>query len=65
MVEFVTWFLNFVKNMVLMIFAFVSPDGHSFGYTLLGIAVVGAIISATVGAVAIVANMRPRRHGGD
>lgn len=54
--EFLNWFLNFVKNMVLMIFSFVSPDGFSFGYMILGIAVVGAVIAGTVGMVAIVAN---------
>lgn len=51
-----------LKEMVLMIFSFVSPDGFSFGYMLLGIAVVGAVISATVGAVAIVSNALSRRR---
>lgn len=62
MSEFISWFLDFVKEMVLMIFSFVSPDGFSFGYMLLGIAVVGAVISATVGAVAIVSNALSRRR---
>lgn len=65
MAEFMTWFLNFVKNMVLMIFSFVAPDGFSFGYMILGIGIVGAIISGTVGAVAIVSNALSRRGGND
>ncbi len=61
MAQFITWFLSFCKNIVLMLFALLSPDNFSFGYMILGIAVVGAVISATVGAVAIVSNAMSRR----
>lgn len=60
--EFTQWFLSFVKDMVLMIFSFVSLDGFSFGYLVLGTAVVGAVISGTVGCVAIVSNYLSRRR---
>lgn len=63
MTAFVNWFLNFVKDMVLLLFSFVSPDGFSFGYLILGIGVVGAVISATVGMVAIVSNAMSWRGG--
>ncbi len=65
MSAFVNWFLNYVKNMVLMLFSIVSPDGFSFGYMILGIGVVGAVISATVGMVAIVSNAMSYRGGRD
>ncbi len=65
MSAFVNWFLNYVKNMVFMLFSIVSPDGFSFGYMILGIGVVGAVISATVGMVAIVSNAMSYRGGRD
>lgn len=65
MVDFMKWFLSFVKNMVLMIFSFVTPDDFSFGYMILGIAVIGAVISGTIGMVAIVSNALSRRGGRD
>lgn len=58
--DFMNWFLDFVKQAVLLVFSFVSADGFSFGYMMLGIAVVGAVVSATVGAVAIVSNALSR-----
>lgn len=58
--EFMNWFLDFLKQAVLLIFSFVSADSFSFGYMMLGIAVLGAVVSATVGAVAIVSNALSR-----
>lgn len=63
MVDFMNWFLNFVKNMVLLLFSLVASDGFSFGYMILGIGIVGAIISGTIGMVAIVSNAINQRGG--
>lgn len=63
MTEFINWFLDFVTSMVILIFSLVAPDGFSFGYMILGIAVVGAVISGTVGMVAIVSNAIYRKKG--
>lgn len=62
MSQFITWFLSFCKDTIVMLFALLSPDNFSFGYMMLGIAVVGAVISATIGAVAVVSNAMSRRR---
>lgn len=63
--QFVTWFFVYLKKLVNLLFSLVSPDGFSFGYMILGIGVVGAVVSATVGMVAIVSNAMARRGGRD
>lgn len=63
MADFFTWVLNFVKDAILLLFSLTFPDGFSFGYMILGIAVVGAVISATIGMVAIVSNSISKRRG--
>lgn len=71
MVQFMNWILLFFKNAILTLFSFVSSDGYSLGYMILGITVVGMVISATIGSVALVSNMirinsyiDSRRRGG-
>ncbi len=63
MTDFMDWFLDFASSMVILIFSLAAPDGFSFGYMILGIAVVGAVISGTVGMVAIVSNAIYRKKG--
>lgn len=56
MVEIVNWFLNFCKDMCLALVSIESVDGYSFGNMYVGISVVGVVILATIGAVAVVNN---------
>ena len=46
MVDFMNWVLSFFQSFVQHIFLLVSSDGYSFGYMLLGAAVLGAVMSA-------------------
>lgn len=62
MTQFLSWWVSFCKNTILMLFSLLSPDNFSFGYMILGIAVVGVVISATIGAVAVVSNAMSRRR---
>ena len=55
MVDFMNWVLSFFQSLVQHIFLLVSSDGCSFGYMLLGAAVLGAVIFGTVSAVGIFA----------
>lgn len=54
MVDITNWFLQFVKDMVLAIVSIHSTDGYSLGNMMVGAAIVGVIISGTIGSVAIV-----------
>lgn len=54
MVEFMNWFLLFFKDFVEMLFSLVSVDGYSLGNMLVAIAIIGVVISSTIGAVALV-----------
>lgn len=65
MVDFMKWFLGFVKDMVRLLFTLVVPDGFSFGYMVLGAAIIGVVVSGTIGMVAIVSNALSRRGGRD
>ena len=55
MIDFMNWVLSFFQSLVQHIFQLVSSDGYSFGYMLLGAAVLGAVIFGTVSAVGIFA----------
>lgn len=54
MVDISNWFLQFVKDMILAIVSIQSTDGYSLGNMVVGVAIVGVIISGTIGSVAIV-----------
>lgn len=54
MVDFMNWILLFFKDAILMLAGLTSVDGYSFGKTLLAVTIVGAVVSATIGSVAIV-----------
>ena len=56
MVEITNWFLNFCKDMCLALVSIESVDGYSFGNFYVGISVVGVVVAATIGAVAVVNN---------
>lgn len=56
MVAIANWFLSFTVSFVNTVLGFVSADGYSFGYMVIGIVIVGMVVSATVGAVAIASN---------
>lgn len=72
MVEFMNWILLFFKDAILTLFSLTSSDGYSLGYMALGITIVGLVVTATIGAVALGSRMirinsyiDSRRHGGD
>lgn len=74
MVGFMNWILTFFRDAIVTLFSFVSSDGYSLGYMILGAAIVGMVVSATIGSVALVSNMirvnsyidsKRSRHGGD
>lgn len=55
MVEFMNWFLSFFQGFVYFLLDMAAPDGYSFGYMLLGVAIVSVVITGTIGAVGIFA----------
>lgn len=57
MKDFMNWMLIFFKDCITMLFSLVSVDGYSLGYMLLAVAIVGTVISATIGAVALASRM--------
>lgn len=56
MVEMMNYFLRFFKAGFEFLFNIKSSDGYSLGYMVLGILIVGTVISATIGVVAVVSN---------
>lgn len=74
MVDFANWFLLFVQQTISMLFNLTSIDGYSMGSMLLAVAILGLVISASIGSVALVSAMirtnsyiasRRDRHGAD
>lgn len=53
MVDIANWFLSFVAQAVTVIFGMQSSDGYSLGSMAVGIAIISAVVSGTIGAVAI------------
>lgn len=53
MIDIVNWFLSFVAQVVTVIFGIQSSDGYSLGSMAVGIAIISAVVSGTIGAVAI------------
>ena len=53
MVDIANWFLSFVAQAVTVIFGIQSSDGYSLGSMAVGIAIISAVVSGTIGAVAI------------
>lgn len=53
MVDIANWFLSFVTQAVTVIFGIQSSDGYSLGSMAVGIAIISAVVSGTIGAVAI------------
>lgn len=53
MVDIANWFLSFVAQAVTVIFRIQSSDGYSLGSMAVGIAIISAVVSGTIGAVAI------------
>lgn len=53
MVDIANWFLSFLAQAVTVIFGIQSPDGYSLGSMAVGIAIISAVVSGTIGAVAI------------
>ena len=53
MVDIANWFLSFVVQAVTVIFGIQSSDGYSLGSMAVGIAIISAVVSGTIGAVAI------------
>lgn len=53
MVDIANWFLSFVTQAVTVIFGIHSSDGYSLGSMAVGIAIISAVVSGTIGAVAI------------
>lgn len=56
MVDFANWFLLFVRQTIAMLFNLTSIDGYSMGSMLLAVSILGLVISATIGAVALVSS---------
>lgn len=56
MVEMMNWFLSFFAGGFEALFSLTSSDGYSLGWMVLAIAIVGTVISATIGAVSLVSN---------
>ena len=54
MVDFANWVLLFIKDAVEMLFSLTSIDGFPLGWMFLAIAIMGTVISATIGAVSLV-----------
>lgn len=63
MVDFANWLLSFINGMISMIFSLTSSDGYSLGYMLLAMAIVGVVISATIGSLALVSSAVNNRIG--
>ena len=57
MLDFMNWFLLFVKDAIVMLFGLVSIDGYSLGNMLVAIGILGVVISSTIGAVALASRM--------
>lgn len=53
MIDIANWFLSFVAQAVTVIFGIQSSDGYSLGSMAAGIAIISAVVSGTIGAVAI------------
>lgn len=53
MVDIANWFLSFVAQAVRLIFNIKSVDGYSLGSMAVGIAIVSAVVTGTIGAVSI------------
>lgn len=54
MVDFMNWFLNFVHKFVdMLLLDWLMPEGYSFGYMLLSVTILGAVIMGTISAVGI------------
>lgn len=53
MIDISNWFLSFVAQAVTVIFGIQSSDGYSLGSMAVGIAIISAVVSGTIGAVAI------------
>lgn len=53
LVDIANWFLSFVAQAVTVIFGIQSSDGYSLGSMAVGIAIISAVVSGTIGAVAI------------
>ena len=54
MVDFANWVLLFIEDGVEMLFSLTSVDGFPYGWMILAVAIMGTVISATIGAVSLV-----------
>lgn len=57
MQQILNWFLSFCSQFFTWIFTVESADGFSLGGMVVGITIVGLIIAATVGTVAVVTSV--------
>lgn len=56
MVDMMNWFLSFFAEGFETLFSLTSSDGYSLGWMALSIAIIGTVITATIGAVGLVSN---------
>lgn len=59
MIEFFNWFLGIFKNLVMLVIN-LTLDGYSFGQMIIGVMILGAVITATISAVGVFATKAQR-----